>query len=163
MPKGVYEHKSLSEEHRNAISKAMKGCIPWNTGKLCPQLSEANKGNHNGKGYQHTEEEKEKISRAGWKGGRVLSQGYIRIYKRRQNKNTCTMEHRNVMAEFLNRPLTSEEVVHHENGNRADNRIENLKLFKNKGEHRIYHSKIKEQGGWRKFAQSAEKSKTNSL
>lgn len=54
-------------------------------------------------------------------------------YRRYRNKNgVFTMEHRLVMEAHLGRELEKHENVHHLNGNRADNRLENLELWSTK-------------------------------
>ena len=48
---------------------------------------------------------------------------------------------RRIRAEKLDRYLEREEVVHHINEIKDDDRPENLTLFKNQGEHATYHNK----------------------
>ena len=83
-----------------------------------------------------------------WHGGRyVRPDGYVlrRIAKEdffypMVTKEGQASEHRLVMARSLGRCLASWEQVHHKNGIRDDNRIENLELA-TQGVHHLEHSK----------------------
>ena len=64
---------------------------------------------------------------ANWKGGRFKDKkGYIII---NIGNNKKIAEHRLVMERHIGRKLERWEIVHHINGIKDDNRIENLKLY----------------------------------
>ena len=83
-----------------------------------------------------------------WKGGRIKTvHGYVVTIKRPSNKlrGIYVREHRLIMALHLGRELLSSEIVHHINGDKTDNRIENLKLFKSQKEHLGWHKQKEEE------------------
>jgi hypothetical protein len=76
-----------------------------------------------------------------WKGGLPYKgcNGYLEVFippdhwlKPYENHKGRMLQHRFVMAESLGRPLTRTESVHHINGDRTDNRLENLQLRQSK-------------------------------
>ncbi len=79
----------------------------------------------------------------GRKQRRINTEGYVMILCPEHPNSHFTgliLEHRLVMEKKLGRYLTKEEVVHHINGIKTDNRTENLMLFKSSAEHTIYEA-----------------------
>jgi predicted Zn-ribbon and HTH transcriptional regulator len=83
-----------------------------------------------------------------WKGGRALTDsGYVTVvapadypFPQSVRHNNRIREHRMVMELHLGRALDPREVVHHINGDRTDNRIENLELHTSHSEHMGEHA-----------------------
>jgi len=92
-----------------------------------------------------TEFEKAIENRPAWKGGQVKMLDYVFLkVVGHPFSNDCGYVKRSrlVMEQYLDRYLTSEETIHHINGIRDDDRLENLMLFANQGEHKTYHYKL---------------------
>lgn len=77
-----------------------------------------------------------------WKGGRTVNRGYVLVYLEQDDplysmtdERGRVFEHRLVVARQLSRPLRSTEQVHHIDGDRSHNVIENLLLMPSWSDH----------------------------
>lgn len=88
-----------------------------------------------------------------WNGSdrRVLSHGYVAVRvpvdhphawgSSRLKNFKYAYEHIVVMMQHIGRPLAPDETVHHRNGDKTDNRIENLELM-TRSEHAKEHTDV---------------------
>ncbi len=119
--------KPLSEESRKRKSEAQKGRKLSQKGKIA--ISIANSCNYNGlNGFGHTKQH---------------NKGYVLAYVPKHpkaHKDGYVMLHTVLIERAIGRYLTENEVVHHINHDRSDNRLENLQLM-SKHEHMSMHMK----------------------
>lgn len=109
-----YIHKNWTADEIEFLRKH----FPTEGGKWC--------GNQLGRSFHATHKMAEKLGlEMAWKGSYISDQGYRVICISRTNK---ILEHRYVMEQHLGRKLESNELIHHLNGDKLDNRIENLVL-----------------------------------
>lgn len=105
------------------------------------------------KGIPMKEETKQKLSQSlkkikkgthpvNFKGGAIATEGYRKIWSPNHpyNMSGFVYEHILVAEKYLKRSLENNEIVHHINFNRIDNRPENLYVFANMGEHMRFHN-----------------------
>jgi hypothetical protein len=85
----------------------------------------------------------------GKEDGFWFENGYKILYLGRGNEIESIKEHIYVMQNHLGRKLNNDEVVHHKNEIKTDNRIENLQVM-TKSEHSIYHRE-KDKAAGKKF------------
>ena len=105
---------------------------------------------HNLRKLKRTSEHNKKIGDAQKKAWRTVRKrkplgstciskcGYV-LVKVIEGKGPWRAEHLLVMEKEIGRRLKKQEVVHHINGDRTDNRIENLYLCKNRSHHNDVH------------------------
>lgn len=147
-----YSMKEIAEYLDMSVGKIHKYFVIYEikprkhlTASTKAKIGNANKNNNYRKGKKATDSTREKIRNARTKKGvghkKTRKDGYIAIYfpdHPKSNKEGYIMEHDLVMECFIGRWLKDDEVVHHINKKRNDNRIENLKLM-SKSEHAKFH------------------------
>ena len=112
-------------------------------GISCSKETEFKKGIHYSIKTEFKKGDVGKLSKS-WKGGISSCNGYIKIYNRYHPNNNrgYMLVHRLIAEKYIGRYLTNEETIHHINGIKDDNRIENLYLFNNNAEHARHHKNI---------------------
>jgi len=76
-----------------------------------------------------------------WGGGIKISRGYKSIY---EGKGKYIFEHRKAMETLLGRKLNKNEIIHHIDGDKLNNDINNLLLFKTQKDHAKHHGLLQE-------------------
>ena len=79
-----------------------------------------------------------------WKGGkRIDNSGYIKIWNSKIQK--YIFKHKLIMEQFLKRPIKKGETIHHINGIKTDNRLDNLELWSH---NHPYGQRVKDKIKW---------------
>ena len=101
-------------------ARLAKGCSKETRNKM--RLAKLGSKNHNWKGIEHKRKHR-----------------YLLIYDPNHFSHefgNYVAEHRYVVEKILNRPLKTNEIVHHINGNNHDNKVQNLMVLNNNSAHK---------------------------
>ena len=151
----VAKGSKMSKESRLKMSLAAKKRLQ--SPEARKKLGSYNIGNKYNLGRVRSEEVRTRISNTlkgkrtreqnpCWKGGIVYDGTGHRMLRKPEHpfarKQGYISLSRFIMEEHLGRYLNKGEIIHHINGIKDDDRIENLMLFKNRTEHMKHHHSL---------------------
>lgn len=87
-------------------------------------------------------------SNPNWKGGIRRAQGYVFLQRPdhpKAGKNGYVREHVLIMSDHIGRPIATNEIVHHRDGVRDHNWIENLELMTRSAHHSLHHKGVRKE------------------
>lgn len=152
--------KYCSRECYYEMKRIRKDRVKW-TKKMRDKMSEKYKGKGNpmyGKVSRYKGKKRPEIwgeNHWNWKGGYTINKdGYKIIENQKETNGFKITAQKKIVEEFIGRKLNKNEVVHHINGNKLDNRIENLQIM-TRAEHMNIHRKEILEG--RKLSDSSKK------
>lgn len=112
---------------------------------------------------QKSQSEKVSGEKSGrWKGGVIMHNGYRLIYNPTHpfcEHHGYVREHRLVMEKHINRYMKTNEAIHHINGNKIDNRIENLQIVSTAEHNKITFTGKKWNGDRDKLSQAIKEAR----
>lgn len=135
--------RGLCESHYKAARHALMrtpcacGCGTLSIGKWAP--------GHMTKTFSSEEQKRRNDKSRPDKYDHIRGSGRPDVYVKQNGRH----QHRRVMEEYLGRKLTFQEVVHHKNRNKHDNRLENLEIL-TRAEHAREHIEEMRAGSRRK-------------
>lgn len=137
--------------NRDKKGKFIKGSKPFFSTEHKKRISEGLQKAHKERGYSKKEKN------ANWKGGRFTDvHGYVWVRVEDNHPYAYRgymREHRRLVEDSIGRYLKPEEVVHHIDGNKINNKIENLKLLENASAHHREHF-LEKTGFYKKYIKS---------
>ena len=138
-------NQTFKNNLKNKTTHKCKDCSNKKNGLL--KRGKANKSK--GKPRKHLSREKA----ANWNGGRYINKaGYVMILiksgstNRKSGWENYRPEHIIVMEKFLGRTLHKKECVHHIDGDKQNNRIDNLVIIDSNEHHRKTHHSLQKIG-----------------
>lgn len=143
--KGTAEVLGISVGYVHKVLHRTNAYIKPNTYAQLLTKESREKSGYARRGRKFTEEHRRNIAKAKTLHGpghrKPREDGYISVYYPEHpsaTKDGYVMEHRLLMEKKIGRLLEKDEVVHHKNHNRKDNRLDNLQLMTFK-EHAALH------------------------